>query len=60
MLEAISLQTAADLLKTAELSGLWNSTLKLSYLTLAVRSVPIFALAIRGENTAISIDRLQI
>jgi hypothetical protein len=56
MLEAILLRTAAVLLKTAELSGLWHSALKLSYLTLAVRSTPIFVLEIRGVNTAISFD----
>jgi hypothetical protein len=50
------LRTAAVLLKTAELSGPWHSALKLSHLTLAVRSMPIFALAIHGVNTAISFD----
>jgi hypothetical protein len=51
------LRTAAVPLKTAELSGPWHSALKLSHLTLvAVRSVPIFASAIRGVNTAISFD----
>jgi hypothetical protein len=54
MLEAILLWTAAVLLKTAELSGLWYSAFKLSYLTLAVRSMPILALAIRRVNTVIS------
>jgi hypothetical protein len=52
------LQTAAVLLKTAELSGPWHSALKLSHLALAVRSAPIFALAIRGMNTAISFDSI--
>jgi hypothetical protein len=50
------LRTAAVLLKTPELSGPWHSALKLSHLTLAVGSAPIFALAIRGVNTAISFD----
>jgi hypothetical protein len=48
------LRTAAVLLKTAELSGPWHSALKLSHLTLAVRSTPIFALAIREVNTGFS------
>jgi hypothetical protein len=50
------LWTAAVILKTAELSGPWHFALKLFHLTLAVRSMPIFALAIRGVNTAISFD----
>jgi hypothetical protein len=50
------LQTAAVLLQTAELSGPWHSALKLSHLTLAVRSIPILAMAIRGVSTAISFD----
>jgi hypothetical protein len=50
------LRTAAVPLKTAELSGPWHSALKLNHLTFAVRSAPIFALAIRGVNTAISFD----
>jgi hypothetical protein len=52
------LRTAAVLLKTAELSGPWHSALKLSHLTLADRSAPISALAIRGVNTAISFDSI--
>jgi hypothetical protein len=34
----------------------WHSALKLSHLTLAVRNTPIFALAIRRVNTAISFN----
>jgi hypothetical protein len=45
-----------DSVSTAELSGPWHSALKLSHLTLEVRSMLIFALAIRGVNIAISFD----
>jgi hypothetical protein len=53
------LRTAAVLLKTAELSGPWLYALKLSYLTLAVRSTPIYALAFRRVNAAISFDSVR-
>jgi hypothetical protein len=53
------LLTAAVLLKTAELSGPWYSALKLSYLSLAVRRTPIFALAICRVHTAISFDSVK-
>jgi hypothetical protein len=53
------LRTAAFLVKTTELSGPWHSALKLSHQTLAVRSTPIFALAIRGVHSFDSITNLS-
>jgi hypothetical protein len=44
---------AAVLLKTAELSGPWHSSLKLGPRTVAVRGTAIFSVAIRLENTAL-------